>query len=274
MSSLTFADKQYLERILNMSGGYVLDFTDATFADFFRQYEIDIHSQRYQASGTSKARKLRAFWNLEIDLLVGRVMSAMLDTYEANCDVAGSKRETELLAKCREIAGRLSQKADDANSTTDEAFLRREFDTPNVQKLPVDFAVSEIIEDRLEEARSCLSVGAHLSVIFQCGSILESVLLGAAQKMPEKFNRSSVSPKQNGKVKAFHDWTLAEFINVAHDIGLLKPDVQKFSHGLREFRNYIHPYQQMTSGFKPDEHTAKVCIQVLRAALADVAGDR
>ena len=75
-------------------------------------------------------------------------------------------------------------------------------------------------------------------------------------------------------MKQFHEWTLSELINVAHDLGLLKPDVQKFSHGLRDFRNYIHPYQQMASGFKPDEHTAKLCFQVLKAALADVAGDR
>ena len=75
-------------------------------------------------------------------------------------------------------------------------------------------------------------------------------------------------------MKQFQDWTLSEFITVAHEIGLLKPDVQKFSHGLRDFRNYIHPYQQMASGFKPDEHTAKLCFQVLKAALADVAGDR
>ena len=54
----------------------------------------------------------------------------------------------------------------------------------------------------------------------------------------------------------------------------LGQDVQKFSHGLRDFRNYIHPYQQMASGFKPDEHTAKVCFQVLKAALADVSGER
>lgn len=30
----------------------------------------------------------------------------------------------------------------------------------------------------------------------------------------------------------------------------------------------------MTSGFTPDEHTAKVCFQVLKAALANLAGER
>lgn len=274
MSSLTTAEKRYLEKILNMSGGFVLDFTDATFEDFFRQYRIDIHSRRYQSSGTSKAKKLRAFWQQETDELVGRVISDMLDTYEANCDVSGGKRETELLAKSREIVGRLSGKTADVNSATDDRFLSKEFQIPNIQRLPVDLAVSEIIQDRLKESQSCLSAGAYLSVIFQCGSVLEAVLLGAAQNAPQKFNLSPASPKRDGKVKSFQDWTLSEFINVAHDIGLLNPDVQKFSHGLRDFRNYIHPYQQMVSGFKPDEHTAKLCFQVLKAALADVAGDR
>lgn len=45
-------------------------------------------------------------------------------------------------------------------------------------------------------------------------------------------------------------------------------------HDLRNFRNYLHPHQQMISGFTPDEHTAKVCFQVLKAALASVAGKR
>ena len=63
-------------------------------------------------------------------------------------------------------------------------------------------------------------------------------------------------------------------IDAASDVGTLKPDVQKFNQGLRDFRNYIHPYQQMMSGFSPDEHTMKVCFQVLKAALASVAGER
>jgi hypothetical protein len=66
----------------------------------------------------------------------------------------------------------------------------------------------------------------------------------------------------------------AQFIDTACDVQLLKLDVKKFSHGLRDFRNYIHPYQQMVSGFTPDEHTAKVCFQVLKAALASLAGER
>ena len=274
MSSLTTADKRYLETVLDMASGYVQDFSDATFGEFFNRYDVNIHGNKYQTYGTSKARKMRAFWEQESDDLVGRVLSELLDNYEASCDLNRRERDIVSLRKSRQIVARMSGKSPETNSVTDEGFLSKEFEIPSLQKLPVDFAVSEIIQDRLKEAQSCLSIGANLSAIFQCGSVLEAVLLGAAQKQPEKFNRSTASPKQSDRVKAFQDWTLSEFINVAHDIGLLGADVQKFSHGLRDFRNYIHPYQQMASGFKPDEYTAKVCFHVLKAALANVVGDR
>lgn len=39
---------------------------------------------------------------------------------------------------------------------------------------------------------------------------------------------------------------------------------------VREFRNYIHPYQQLCSKFTPDKHTALICLQVLKALIAKI----
>ena len=218
---------------------------------------------------------MRACWETESDLQVGTVLSGMLDTYEAQCALGRRKRDSVLLAKSREIVSKISSGTTGYSSTVEAGFLSEDFAIPDLHKLPVASPVADIIRARLEEAQSCLRVGAHLSVIFQCGSVLEAILLGVAQDDPEKFNQSTSSPKQDdGKVKPFRKWTLSELINVAHDIGLLKTDVQKFSHILRDFRNYIHPYEQMVSKFNPDEHTAKMCFQVLKAALADVSGER
>lgn len=275
MSGLTDIEKRYLDKILGMGSGYVLDFSDATFAEFFRRFAVDIHAAKYQTYGTSKAKKLRAFWEQEPDAIVGDVLSELLASYEASCDLNGTEKDAAVLEKSRAIAARLRGKQAAPKAEAVEVFLHEEFKIPNIDKLPVEGPVAKIIESRLTEARLALGAKAHLSVIFLCGSVLEAVLLGAAQKSPAGFNRSDASPKDNdGKVRQFHEWSLAQFIDVACDIGLLKPDIQKFSHGLRDFRNYIHPYQQMVSGFTPDEHTAKVCFQVLKAALASVAGDR
>lgn len=275
MSTLTDIEKRYLERILSMDGGYVLDYSDPTFGDFFARHRIDIHGKKYQTYGTSKAKKMRSFWAQEPDKVVASVLSEMLDSYEANCELNGREADVAILKKCRAIVARLSGESSPAPAESVESFLEKEFTIPNIQRLPVEPQVAAIIESRLAEARKALRVGAHLSVIFLCGSVLEAVLLGAAQKSPEAFNRSAASPKNSaGKVKALHDWSLAQYIDVACDIQVLKIDVKKFSHGLRDFRNYIHPYEQMVSGFTPDEHTAKVCFQVLKAALASVAGER
>ena len=274
MSSLTAAERRYFETLFGMASGYVLDFTDRTFGQLFNSHAIDIHGDTYKVDGTSKAWKLRSFWEQEPDTLVGEILAELLDTYEANCKIGGNKIDASTLQECRDIVSRLKGNAQDPEFSGDDKFLAQEFEIPSFDKLPVDFIYAEIIQHRISEAQTCMRAGAYLSAIIICGSILEAVLLGAAQREAEKFNRSKASPKVDNKVKRFTDWKLSEFIDVGHDIGILKLDVQKFSHGLRDFRNYIHPYEQATSGFNPDEYTAKVCYQVLKAALASVAGER
>ena len=83
MSSLKESEKIYLETILDMSDGYVLQYNNDDFGGFFKGYGVDIHSNKYQTLGSSKAKKLRSFWEQESGGLVGRVLSELLDVYEA-----------------------------------------------------------------------------------------------------------------------------------------------------------------------------------------------
>lgn len=241
---------------------------------FFQGFGIDIHGPKYQFNGSSKAKKMRAFWQIESDDVVAPVLAELLSSYEVQCEMDGKDINSVTLEKCKKIASRLSGVA--VNTATNEAsFLSQEFDIPDLSKLSLEHQVTAILDARLKEARMALGAKAYLSTIFLCGSVLEGVLLGVAHNFPAKFNQSDVSPKdKTGSVKPIHQWSLAQFIDVASDLDLLKPDIKKFGHGLRDFRNYIHPYQQMVSGFSPDEHTAKVCFQVLKAALASLAGER
>ena len=260
MSTLTHIEKRYLEKMLEMDGGYLLNYSDATYGEFFRRHRVEIHGERYQTYGTSKAKKMRSFWDQEPDALVATVLGAMLNEYEVDGDLEGRRVDTPLLEKSRSILARLSEqeRRDDPDDGV-EGFLDREFAIPNIHKLPIENAVVPIVEGRLDEAQKALRVGAHLSVVVLCGSILEAVLLGKARQDPGRFNSAMRSPRAGGKVKKFHEWTLANFIDVASEIGVLKVDVQKFSHGLRDFRNYIHPYQQISSGFH-QTNTRRKCV--------------
>ena len=73
MSSLTTIEKRYIEDLFNMGGGVVLDFTNRSFASFFRDsLNIDIYSSKYESYGDSKAKRMRAFWDKESDAIVGK----------------------------------------------------------------------------------------------------------------------------------------------------------------------------------------------------------
>jgi hypothetical protein len=157
----------------------------------------------------------------------------------------------------------------------EDDFLKKEFQEISLESIGLEGAVTEILKLRVDEIEKCLSVDAPLSVIFLAGSTLEGILLGVALKYPKEFNQSKSSPKdKDGKVKQYQDWKLSNFIDVAYEVGLLAEDVKKYSHTLRDFRNYIHPYQQMSSRFNPDKHTAKISWQVLKAALFQLSKNK
>lgn len=151
-------------------------------------------------------------------------------------------------------------------------FLNEEFRDINISSLPIDGSLVPFLEARIEEIKKCLSIEASLSAIFLIGSTLEGILLGLASKYPSLYNRAKSAPKdlKSDKVRIFNEWTLSNFIDTSYEAGFLKEDVKKFSHVLRDFRNYIHPFQQMSMGFQPDGHTAKICFQVLKAALYQI----
>ena len=49
MSDLSGSERRKLEKLLGMGGGYVLNFSDRTFGDFFDEYRVEIDAERYQA---------------------------------------------------------------------------------------------------------------------------------------------------------------------------------------------------------------------------------
>ena len=103
--------------------------------------------------------------------------------------------------------------------------------------------------------------------------MLEALLLGVFQRYPAIVNQCPNAPKNSGagKVKHFAEWKLAEMIDIAHQVGWLGLDVNRFSHSLREFRNLIHPYEQMVTKMNPDEDTCGISWLVVQAAVNDLA---
>lgn len=157
---------------------------------------------------------------------------------------------------------------DDNETESKDDFLSKDFSSISIDDLGLDLEITSILKSRVDEIQNCLDSNAPLSVIVMIGSTLEGILLGIARKFPQQFNQSETAPKnKENKPKKFDEWTLKNFIDVACSLNLLQEDIRKFSHLLREFRNYIHPYEQLKLKFQPSQHTEKICWQVLQAAI-------
>lgn len=275
MSSIKSIEERYLEDLFEMRDGYVLDFSNRTFYEFFiENFNINIYDPKYEYNSGSKANRLRAFWKIEPDALVGKVLSGLLEIWQYNADRRGLTNDTPQYKKVKEIIARLTGVQPDDPVLAEQRLLQQQYRNTPIRKLPIEPNLLPVLDDRLREAEHCMT-SAPLATIFMCGSILEGILLGIALQNLKDFNQAPNSPKdKDNKVKQFREWSLAQFIDVAYELGLLSLNVKKFSHELRDFRNYIHPCQQLASKFTPNKQTAQLSMQVLNAAIADLSERR
>ena len=271
MAKLKETEKLILEKIFDMQGGYVLNFSNPKFQQFiFNTFKIDIYSSRYSIYGDSKAKRLRAFWDIEDNHTVGKLILELLEVWDTERTLQGGTltgNEKSLKEKALVIANNLLGVKSQSyrKEETIEDFLSKDFEVVSLEKLKIDSSVIDILNRRITEIQNSIRSKSALSCVILCGSVLEGIFLGIALNKMREFNQCDISPKNRTtqKVLAFNEWSLSSFIDVSHHLGLIGLDVKKYSHSLRDFRNYIHPYEQMASRFNPDIETAKISWQVL-----------
>ncbi|MGM4991289.1 restriction endonuclease [Tardiphaga sp. 841_E9_N1_2] len=77
-------DMLILDSLFEMSGGYVLNFSNKTFAEFFAgELNIDIDQPAYSRDGTSKGRRLKCFLQSVNKETVVRTLNALWEYREA-----------------------------------------------------------------------------------------------------------------------------------------------------------------------------------------------
>lgn len=77
-------DMMFLDELLGMEGGYVLNFSDKTMREFFAgELNIDIDDPCYAVNGTSKGKRLRCFLQTVDKPTVVRVLNALWEYREA-----------------------------------------------------------------------------------------------------------------------------------------------------------------------------------------------
>src|SRR5690606_11210028 len=113
MADLSRIEKLKLEKLFEMEGGYVLNFSNRTLNDFvFETLNIELYSDKYADNGESKANRLRTIWQKESNYNVGKLTVAILDYWKERKLMSYhqiSQPEQNIFEECRRIAERLLQ---------------------------------------------------------------------------------------------------------------------------------------------------------------------
>lgn len=83
LPKLTAKDKAIMEKLFDMETGYVLNLNNNQFGAVIAECaNIDVYSDRKYVTESSKAKKLRKFWNTENNSLVGKVILELISIRE------------------------------------------------------------------------------------------------------------------------------------------------------------------------------------------------
>ncbi|MGC8202041.1 restriction endonuclease [Aliiroseovarius sp. PTFE2010] len=99
MANLRPVEFKLVEKLTEMESGYVLDFSNQTFAEFFSdEAGIDIYDDAFSEYGGSKGKRLRAFLRRAQPLAVARILTSLWEYREIRRLERG---EPETIQNCR-----------------------------------------------------------------------------------------------------------------------------------------------------------------------------
>ena len=110
MANLSYREKADLEALFEMQSGYVMDFSNNSFARFVGDViNLDVYEGVGYADYSSKANKLRQIWSNEPDSVVGTLLTALLshcEDYKTRRD-ALTDYDAKKIGELRLVAERL-----------------------------------------------------------------------------------------------------------------------------------------------------------------------
>lgn len=144
---------------------------------------------------------------------------------------------------------------------------------PSFVPLVLNEKMQEILAMRWAECVSCLNAGAPLSATVMMGGLLEGMLLARINHEPSKasiFKAKSAPKDSHGKTMPLSEWTLKAYIDVSHELGWITVSAKEIGQVLRDYRNYIHPFKQLSHGVVLEMADAALLWEVSKAVTRQV----
>jgi len=194
-------------------------------------------------------------WNVEVprevdELPDGQALSRYvheraMETFDPNLPVAESARMVY------SVSGRRKEKA-----SNEFWFIRN----PSLRQQ---------LEEDWQEAQMLPGIRAWKSCVVICGSVLEGILFDRVGREPKRA-LEVYKEKMKKSPPDIDRWGLAELLEVASEMRVLRPGTLHLSRTLREFRNLIHPGRQVRDELKTTQEEADIAVSAVKILLREM----
>jgi len=130
-----------------------------------------------------------------------------------------------------------------------------------------DSALRIIIERDYAEIQKAYISECWKSVIILCGGTIEAILTDLLISNETAAKDTKSAPKNSDITR----WDLSNLIDVAVELSLVSAGVEKLSHSIREYRNLVHPGNELRNKLRFDAEEAKIAVEVLNIVHRDLS---
>lgn len=130
-----------------------------------------------------------------------------------------------------------------------------------------DLNLRAIIERDYSEIQRAYIALCWKSVIILCGGVIEAILTDLLKSNGTAAKVAKSAPKNSDITR----WDLSNLIDVAVELSLVSAGVEKLSHPIREYRNLVHPGNELRSKLRFDAEEAKIAVEVLNIVHRDLS---
>jgi hypothetical protein len=144
--------------------------------------------------------------------------------------------------------------------------------TPVTQTRAFDFMhdsnLRKCVERDYAEIQRAFIAQCWKSVIILSGGTIEAILTDLLLHNAARAVSATSAPKQRDVSR----WALTDLIKVAVELGLVSAGVEKLSHSVREYRNLVHPGNELRNKLTFDAEEAKIALEVVHIVHRDLSG--
>lgn len=130
-----------------------------------------------------------------------------------------------------------------------------------------DPEIRKIIERDYIEMQKALGAECWKSVIILSGGSIEAILTDSLSSNEEAAKNAHSAPKESDLSK----WHLKKLIEVAVELNLISEGVSRLSHSVREYRNLVHPGNELRNNLHFEKSEALIAIEVLKMLHRDLS---